>query len=186
MTGATLSTTVTLNVQVRTLPVGSVAVYVTAVTPTGNVAPGEKLLVSVALQLSVAVGGVHVTTLLQVDVVTETLAGHPEMTGCVTSFTTTLNVQVDWRPDASVAVYVTAVVPTGKNCPGVLLLVIVTAQLSVTLGGVQLTVVPHVPVVVLAFTVSVPGQLVITGLFASFTTTLKVQVAVLPDASVAV
>ena len=80
----------------------------------------------------------------------------------------------------------TAVVPTAKKSPGDLLLVIVTTQLSVTVGGVHVAVVPQVPAVDDALTVIVEGQLDITGLFTSFTTTLKVQVAVRPDASVAV
>ena len=80
----------------------------------------------------------------------------------------------------------TAVVPTAKKAPGALLLVIVTAQLSTTVGGVQLTFVPHVPALVPAFTVIVAGQPEMTGFVTSFTTTLNVHVAVLPEASVAV
>ena len=80
----------------------------------------------------------------------------------------------------------TTVVPTAKKSPGVLLLVIVTTQLSVTVGGVHDTVVPQVPAVATAFTLIVVGQPVMTGLVTSFTTTSKEQVDCLPDASVAV
>ena len=141
-------------------------------------------------QLSVTVGAVQVTFVPQVPVVTSAFLlifdGHPEITGFVTSFTTTLNVQVEIFPEASVAVYVTAVVPTAKNCPGVLLLVMLTTQLSVTVGGVQVTFVPQVPVVTSAILLMFDGHPVITGFVTSFTTTLNVQVEIFPEASVAV
>jgi hypothetical protein len=166
---------VTLKVQVSKFPDGSVAVYVTAVTPTGKTDPGAMLLVNVTPQISDAVGAVHGTTALQVGVVTVIFDGQPKITGFVTSFTTTLNVQVEIVPDASVAVYVTGVVPIENNWPGTLFPVILTAQLSVTFGGVQVTFAPQV--VEFALTVIVEGQPVITGLVTSLTTTLNVQVA---------
>ena len=61
-----------------------------------------------------------------------------------------------------------------------------TTQLSVAVGGVHVTFVPHTPAVASAFTVIVVGQPVMTGLDASVTTTLNEHVAVLPEASVAV
>lgn len=66
------------------------------------------------------------------------------------------------------------------------MLVMLTTQLSVAVGAVHVTLVPHVPAVATALAVIVVGQPVITGLVTSFTTTLKLQVAVLPEASVAV
>jgi hypothetical protein len=54
-TGPTLSVIVTVNVQLLVLPLASVAVLVTVVTPTGNVLPlGGVLTRLVTLQLSVA------------------------------------------------------------------------------------------------------------------------------------
>jgi hypothetical protein len=60
-------------------------------------------------------------------------------------------------------VYVTTVVPTGKNCPGVLLLAMLTVQLSATVGGIQVTFVPQVPAVASALAVIVDGQPEIDG-----------------------
>ena len=80
----------------------SVKVYVTAVVPTGNVAPGAWLLVVYVIgprQLSSAVGSVQVAVWLQVSlpapVCTVISVGQPLMTGGVLSCTITLNVQVD-------------------------------------------------------------------------------------------
>lgn len=190
ITGLVTSFTITLNVHVDCLPEASVAVYVTAVVPMEKNCAGSLVLVIVTAQLSVAVGGVHVTFAPQTPRVasafTVIVEGQPVITGFVTSFTITLNEQVDCRPEASVAVYVTTVVPTEKNCPGALLLVMLTTQLSVTAGGVHVTVVPHVPAEELALTVIVDGHPVMMGLVASFTTTLNVQVDCLPLTSVAV
>jgi hypothetical protein len=57
-------------------------------------------------QLSVAEGGVHVTTASHEDelVVVVMSEGHPEMTGAVTSLTITLKLQVEMLPDPSVKV----------------------------------------------------------------------------------
>lgn len=151
-------------------------------------APGLLLLVMVTAQLSVTVGGVQLTVRLHAfaGAFTVMFVGQPVITGVVASTTITLNAQVDCLPEASVAVYVTGVVPTEKNCPGLLSLVRFTTQLSVAVGGVQLTLAPHVPAVETAFTVMFDGQPVMTGLVTSFTTTLKLHVDVRPDASVAV
>jgi hypothetical protein len=131
-------------------------------------------------QLSVAVGAVHVTFVPHVPMVASAFTvmsvGHPAMMGFVISFTTTLNMHVDWRPDASVAVYVTGVVPTEKKAPGTLLLVMLTAQLSVTVGGVHVTFVPQVPMVASAFTVIGEGHPAIIGFVTSVTTTSNEQV----------
>lgn len=190
MIGLVTSLTTTLNVHVDCLPEASVAVYVTGVVPTEKNDPGAFVLVMFTTQLSVTVGGVHVTLVPQVPMVSSALTvmfeGHPTITGSVTSVTTTLNVHVDCLPEASVAVYVTAVVPTEKNAPGALSLVMFTTQLSVTVGGVHDTFVPHVPIVASAFNVIVEGQFVITGFVTSLTITSNVQVDVLPEASVAV
>src|SRR6187551_2532786 len=111
--------------------------------------------------------------------------GHPVITGLVLSCTFTLKEQVDVFPDASVAVYVTAVVPRPKTVPGLFVVVKVNvpAQLSDTVGAVQLTVAWQEA---LAFTVILAGHPAITGLVLSNTMTLKEQVDVFPAASVAV
>jgi hypothetical protein len=141
---------------------------VTAVVPTGKKLPGAFVLVMFTTQLSVIVGAVQVTFVPHVpafaSAFTVIVEGQPEITGLFTSFTTTLNVQVAVLPDASVAVYVTAVVPTGKKSPDAFVLVIFTTQLSVTVGGVHVTFVPHVPAPVPALTVIVVGQLSMIGL----------------------
>ena len=65
------------------------------------------------------------------------------MTGNCVSFTRTVNVQVVTLPEASVAVLVTVVVPTGKKLPDAGALTTVTpGQLSVPVT-VKLTFAPH-------------------------------------------
>ena len=56
--------------------------------------------------------------------------------------------QVALLPDPSVKVYVTAVVPTGKNAPGAWVLEVseTIPELSVAVGSVHVTVVPPTPV----------------------------------------
>ena len=70
------------------------------------------------------------------------LEGHPVIMGLVLSWTITLKEQVDIFPAASVAVYVTGVVPKLKTVPGffVVVSVRVPPQLSDTVGTVQLTI----------------------------------------------
>lgn len=56
-----------------------------------------------------------------------------------------VNEQVVTLPEASVAVYVTVVVPAGKNVPGTCEdTTVMPPQLSVKVGGVQVTERPHV------------------------------------------
>jgi hypothetical protein len=104
-TGAELSTTVILKVQVvESVP--AVAVYVTVVWPKGNVDPGacEDTREGVTTQLSDAVGGVQLTTAEHALFAATTISeGHPEITGAVLSTTVTLNVHVEER-DPAVAV----------------------------------------------------------------------------------
>jgi len=82
-------------------------------------------------------------------------------------------------PAASVAVYVTIVVPRLKRVPGLFVVVrlSVPPQLSDTVGAVQLTNAWHEA---FAFTVMSVGHPEITGRIGSLTTTLKVHVEVLP------
>jgi hypothetical protein len=174
--------TITLNVQVDTFPASSVAVYVTGVVPRGNADP-EAMLGTRETQV-VEVGGTHVTTFEHslAARLTVIFDGQPVITGAVLSVTITLKVQVDVLPAASVAVYVTGVVPRLKVEPGVMGDVMV-AQLIVV-GGVHVTAVEHS--FAARFTVMFDGQPVITGGSVSVTITLKVHVEIFPAASVAV
>lgn len=91
--------------------------------------------------------------------------------------TTTLNTQVASGLSGllSVAVIVTAVVPTGKMVPGAgLALTAAVPQLSEAVGNAKFTTAPHKPGLVL--TLMAGGQLT-TGGSVSFTVTVKVQVA---------
>ena len=111
--------TVTVNAQVAVFPPTSVAVQVTVVVPTGNVEPlaGEHNVLTPG-QLSDAAGAGKATTLVvvagHVAVATAVmLAGHVMTGGCV-SFTVTVKEQLAVKPETSVAVQVTVVVPTGN------------------------------------------------------------------------
>src|SRR5258708_4407161 len=105
------------------------------------------------------------------------------MLGGSMSRTVTLNVQLLALPLASGAVQTTGVTPVAKNVPLCGSHTTITpGQLSVTVGA-KVTVAPHtpgsVPVVISA------GQ-VITGFSVSLTVTMKLQLATLPELSVAV
>jgi hypothetical protein len=136
-------------------------------------------------QLSEAVGASHVAVALQDAFADRVMvAGQPVITGLVLSLTVTLNVHVEILPAASVAVYVTAVVPSENRDPDVCVLVkLETEQLSEAVGAVQ---VPIALQDALEDNVMFDGQPVMTGLVLSVTTTLKVHVDVLPAPSVAV
>jgi hypothetical protein len=153
------------------------------VLPTLNVEPGAMDVVSVAHDVEV-VGGVQVTILLDSVSLRSTsiLAGQPIISGSVLSVIVTLNVHVDVLPVASVAVYVTGVVPRLNVDPDAISGAIV-AQFIVV-GDVHVTIFEH------SFaprpTVIFVGQPVITGAVLSVTITLKVQVDWFPAASMAV
>ena len=106
MVGFSVSFTVTVKAAVDVLPEGSVAVYVTVVVPLVKVAPGLWLLVSVALQLSCAVGSVHVTAALQLPASMDWVmsVGMPTISGAVTSTMVTVKLAVVVLPAPSVAV----------------------------------------------------------------------------------
>jgi hypothetical protein len=160
----------------------SFAVYVITVVPGTKLCPGEKFDVSVT-QLA-AIGGVHVTTFEHSAAVSETLifAGQPEITGAEVSVTITLNEQVVTLFAASLAVYVTLVVPRLNVSPDEISDVSVT-QLS-TVGGVHVTSREHSAAV--RDTLMSAGQLEITGGVLSVTVTLNVHVDLFPASSVAV
>ena len=131
-----MSVTVTVNVQRLVLPLASVAVLITVVVPTGNVLPlGGLLTRLVTLQLSVAL--TMKVTLLRLHrpaSAARTRLLEQVNTGLCVSVTVTVKVQLDVLPLASVAVFVTVVVPTGNVLPLTVLLVrLVTPQLSIAL-----------------------------------------------------
>jgi hypothetical protein len=135
ITGAWVSRTVTVNVQVLVLPAASIAVLVTTVVPTRNDEPlgGTLTITGVPGQLSVPVT-VKVTLLEHWPgaVLTVMLAGQLMLGGCV-SRTMTRCWQKLVLPLVSVTIQVTTFVPTG-SCAGALLDTLKMAQLSLTDG----------------------------------------------------
>ena len=131
-----MSRTVTVKVQELVLPLASVAVLVTVVTPTGKVLPlGGVLTRLVTLQLSVALTAKVTLLRLQrpASAASTRLAGQVIVGFCASS-TVTVKVQLLVLPLASVAVLVTVVTPMGKVLPlGGVLTRFVTLQLSVAL-----------------------------------------------------
>jgi hypothetical protein len=105
------------------------------------------------------------------------------MVGGSRSLTVTVKLQLAVLPEASVAVQTTVFVPVGKTLP------LVGAQVTVTPGQLSVaaasntTIWLHWPAAV--FVTMLAGQ-VTTGISPSLTTTVKLQLPVLPDASVAV
>jgi hypothetical protein len=142
-TGGSSSTIVTVNEQVAELPLGSVAVQVTVVVPTGNVEPDVGTQPMEAPQLSAAVT-VKNTTALQTPVSVPCVMGPGQvMVGGSVSVTVTVKLHEAVLPLPSVAVQVTAVTPTGKNEPDAGAHVTVRpGQLSVAVAA-KLTVAPH-------------------------------------------
>jgi hypothetical protein len=180
--GAVLSTTVTLNEQVLLLLLASVNVYVTVVVPTGKVAPGlwVELPVIMPGQLSVAVGSIQVAVWSQVvrpgPVNMVWSWGQPAITGAVLSTTVIVKEQGVLLLLASVNVYVTVVVPTGKVAPGIWLELDVTGpQLSVAVGGVQVAVWSQVVRPGPVNMVWLPGQPLTTGAVLSTTVIVNEQ-----------
>jgi hypothetical protein len=116
ITGGSASRTVTVKVEVLLLPLASVAVFVTVVTPTGNVLPlGGQLTRPAKVQLSVALT-VKVTLLrlrCPESAIRTRLLGHI-MVGALVSRTITRCTQLLVLPLVSVTVQVTKLVPKPK------------------------------------------------------------------------
>ena len=132
-------------------------------------------------QLSVAVGATQVTTDSHTPAVfdTEISAGHELITGSSVSVTTTSKLHVTLFPAASVAVYVTVVVPTGNTSPLLCVLVkLVTPQLSDAVGATHVVAAPHTPA---SFVMLISdGQAIIDGNWSSVTVTNWLHVEVFP------
>src|SRR6267143_1762085 len=90
--------------------------------------------------------------------------------------TVTLKLQVAMLPDASVAVQVTVVVPTGKHDPDAGLHTLVTpGQLSLAAGGAKVAV-THELLTAAALAVTFGGQVIVGG-WVSLTLMVKVQIS---------
>src|SRR6266436_4843686 len=175
--GGWLSVTITSCEQVVVLPCESVAVQITVLVPTGNIA-GVLLVTVTAPQLSETVGVLSVTLVAPHspgEATTVTRAGQVIEGGWL-SVTITSCGQVAVLPCESVAVQITVLVPTG-NIAGALLVTVTAPQLSETVGVLSVTLVaPHSPGE--ATTVTRAGQ-VIEGGWLSVTITSCGQVAVI-------
>ena len=116
--GSSVSLTVTVKVQALVLPLASVAVQVTVVTPLLNVLPLAGLQVTVPPEQLSVKEGVKFTVRVQApaEVFVMIFAGHIA-TGTWLSVTLTVNVQAFVLPPASVAVQVTVVTPLLKLLP---------------------------------------------------------------------
>ncbi len=182
ITGGRVSLTVTVKVHWLLLPLRSVAVFVTVVTPTGKAKPLAGTLTRfVTPQLSVAVT-LNVTLLVHIPGAVDTVisAGQPVTGGCVSR---TVTVKVHWLrlPLLSCAVLVTVVTPTGKAKPlAGTLTTSGAAQLSVTVT-LKVTLLVHAPGA--ASTVMFAGQ-PITGGWASWIMAVFEQLPAQPVESV--
>jgi hypothetical protein len=173
-------------VQLLVLPLASVAVFVTVVTPTGNVLPlGGVLTRLLKPQLTAAL--TLKMTLLRLHrpgSAANTRSLGQSMTGFCVLVTVTVKVQRLVFPLASVATFVTMVSPTGKMLPlGGVLTRFVTLQLSVAVT-LKVTLL-RLQRPGSAVNRRLPGQ-AIAGFCVSVTVTVKVQVLRLPLVSVAV
>jgi hypothetical protein len=174
----------------------SVAVKVTEVVPIGNTdplaGPAERTT-DCTPQLSVAVALANVAIAPVGQVGSNVMLAGQLITGGVLSTTVTTCVADPVLPWASVAEYVSVVVPTGKKLPeGTPLRVTAPTpgQLSVaepvpSVTSRLLTVTPHEVAPEPVKSVTGPGA-VTTGGVLSTTVTFCVAVAVFPDLSVAV
>jgi hypothetical protein len=181
-----VSFTVTLNEQVAVLPLASVTTKVFVVTPIGNTEPDASPTVCVITcpgQLSVDVL-VYVTTAPHTPASLLTVIGalHVIVGACV-SFTVTVNEQVAVLPDASVTTNVLVVTPIGNTEPDAsptVCVITCPGQLSVDV----LVYVTTAPQLFKSLLTTIGALHVIVGACVSLTVTLKLQVAVLPLASV--
>ena len=184
ITGGSLSLTVTVKLHVFVLPLVSVAVQVTVFMPLAKALPlaGVQLAVTPE-QLSVAVAAKFTIRLHWPGAVFVTIFAGQVTTGASLSLTVTVKLQLVEFPNASVAVQLTAVIPLAKALPFVgVQLTVTPGQLSVAVAA-KPTIWLHWPGAV--FVARFAGQ-VIVGASVSLTRTVKVQVAVLPEAPVAV
>src|SRR5712664_1573439 len=161
----------------------SIAVHVTVVAPTGNVAPLAGVQFAATLPSSRSVAeAVKVNTAPAALVASTVASAGTVRTGPVVSFTVTVNDAAVWLPCASVAPQVTVVAPNGKVAPlaGVQLVAIGPSSTSVA-DAVKVN---TAPAALVASAVAFAGT-VTTGPVVSVTVTVNVFVPTLPCASVA-
>jgi len=189
MTGAVVSATVTLKLQLAELPDVSVTVYPTVVVPRGKDAPDASPVVRATvapLQLSHVEGAEYVTVAAHETAgVTVLISAGQVIEGSCWSWTVILKLHVAVLPAASVAVYTTEYTPMVRLLPllGPLRVDDTPAQLSAAVGGVYVTVWLHNPVS--AFTTILLGHPLYVGASVSRTLTTNEQTANSPAASVA-
>src|SRR5712664_2764804 len=161
----------------------SVAVHVTVVAPTGNVAPlaGVQLVATGPSSVSVA-DAVKVNTAPAALVASTVAFAGTVTTGPVVSFTVTVNDAPLWLPCASVAPQVTVVAPNGKVAPLAGVQLVATGPSSVSVADAVK--VNTAPAALVASTVAFAGT-VTTGPVVSFTVTVNDAPLWLPCASVA-
>jgi hypothetical protein len=157
--GPSRSLIVTVNVQALVLPLVSVAVQVTVVTPLANVEPlAGTQATKTPGQLSVAEGSLQVTFVFEhvpESVLPVMFDGHEPITGFSVSFTVTVKEQVEKKPTLFVAPQFTVVVPLGKVEPLAGLQTTAGLQLPLT-DGMKFTTWSQVPEAV--FVVMFAGQ----------------------------
>jgi hypothetical protein len=157
-TGRTLSTTVTVCVQVLVFPELSVTVHVTVVTPTGKVA-GALLLTEATPQLSPVVGVPRFTPVaVHPELVVVFILDGQVIVGGTISVTVTVCVHEAVFPELSVIVQITLVTPNGKEA-GALLVTDANPQPAVVTGVPRLTLVAVHPVFV--FVLILVGQVIV-------------------------
>src|SRR6187549_1803298 len=182
--GGVISWTTIVPLQVAVLPQSSVAVQVRVVLYVPVHEPGvdasTKVIVTVASQASVAVGGVKTGSAGQL---TGVVCATQVIDGGTKSTTTMVPVQVAVLPQSSVAVQVRVVLYIPTQEPGVdtsaNVIVTVASQASVAVGGVKTGNAGQV-------TGDVCATQVIVGGVISWTTIVLLHVAVFPQSSVAV
>ena len=183
--GGCASRTITSCTQFAVLLLPSHAVHTTTFVPTGKVVGALFVTVTVP-QLSAVTGRPKFTFVAAHNpaaAFTVTLLGHTNVGGSA-SVTVTVNVQLAVFPLASVAVFVTVVVPTGNVLPlATLLVTFVTPQLSLAFTVNTTLLRLHRPASVL--NTRFVGH-VSTGFCVSVTVTVNRHVLVFPLASTAV
>ena len=179
-----LSLTVTVKVQALVLPQASVAVQVTVVVPGAKVVPlaGLQLTAGFGVHESVAVGRAKVTT-APLGPVQELVmfVEQPLITGAVVSTTVTVWLQLAVLPQASVALQVwiaLKVLPHKALVVAPTMVMVLVPQVSLVVGASNVHTVPHCTLLF--------ATQVMVGAVVSTVVTVWLQLAVLPQASVAV
>jgi hypothetical protein len=114
ITGATVSVTATVKLQLADCPDWSVTVQVSVVVPIGNAVPDGGAQTTVVGQSSENVGENVATALQAPGSCGMAMFSGQVITGGTVSVTVTVKLQLDVRPSWSVTVQVSVVVPTGN------------------------------------------------------------------------